>query len=67
MTRSVEKRVVGVQTTYSIRACCVGRRKLAFSFFRYGLHTGKPLAIGYLVCYLQAGALLALGPFISLT
>ena len=39
---------------------------LNFAFiFRYGHPDWKPLAIGYLGLYLQAGALLAIGTFIS--
>jgi len=33
--------------------------------FKYAIRTGKPLLIGYLGLLLQAGALLAIGTFIS--
>jgi len=50
----------------SLYACILLVTALNFAFlFRYGKPDWKPLAIGYLGLLLQAGALLAIGTFIS--
>ncbi|MGB8476371.1 MAG: ABC transporter permease [Candidatus Acidiferrum sp.] len=50
----------------TLYACLLGLTALNFVFlFRYGNPDWKPLAIGYLGLLLQAGALLAIGMFIS--
>jgi len=50
----------------TLYACMLGVTALDFAFlFKYGNPDWKPLAIGYLGLLLQAGALLAVGTFIS--
>ena len=50
----------------TLYACMLGVTAINFAFlFKYGNPDWKPLAIGYLGLLLQAGALLAVGTFIS--
>jgi ABC-2 type transport system permease protein len=50
----------------TLYTCLLGLTALNFAFlFKYGNPDWKPLAIGYLGLLLQAGALLAIGTFIS--
>lgn len=50
----------------ALYACMLAFTAINFAFvFRYGNPDWKPLAVGYLGLLLQAGALLALGTFIS--